>query len=296
MNKIYLICDESGSKGFSDNKEKTVGEFGIFAGYFLNESNIESLKSEFKAIYDKYSTEDGKLHITDLKSSLQETLRNEVFECLKKNEVSCVFEAISVQGFNINFENTNEIRQEQINHLIDKFSFSKNSNAIRLHSELFQGLFGKAIAYYIDKYGDENINLKVITDNIDNPLKIEFEQKANELIKPFPEIAKIKAYDKTKKEPIVKDLEFKSKELQADNISKTKFELIVDDNEFTLIADILANSLLYYIRQEVEKNHNINLNSLDAIKNHPLSNSFYGLSDESNINIVSDIIYGRKEE
>ena len=44
MNEIYLICDESGSKGFSDNDEQFDGDFGLFAGYFLNQSNIQKMK------------------------------------------------------------------------------------------------------------------------------------------------------------------------------------------------------------------------------------------------------------
>jgi hypothetical protein len=80
MSKIYLICDESGSKGFSDNAEKFEGEFGLFAGYFLTEDNIGEMKIVFETIYKEYSGHDGKLHITDLDETEQRKLRTVVFE------------------------------------------------------------------------------------------------------------------------------------------------------------------------------------------------------------------------
>lgn len=294
MKKLYLICDESGAKGFSDNKEQSHGEFGIFAGYLIDESKIENSKIELKVIYDKYSTGDGKIHITDLESSLQENLRTEVFDWLEKNDISCAYEAISVQGFNSAYESLNAIKEVQVSSLSQKYSFSKNLDLDRLHSELFQGLFGKAIAFFIEKYGEENINITVVTDKIDDKIKKEFMTKAKEIINPLLKDIKVKAFDKFKNIPVVKNIKFKSEQINNDNISKTNFEIIVEDNELTLIADIIANSLLYYIKQEIENNPDINLNSSIAIKNHPLLNLFYGLSEKRNANIVSDVIFKRK--
>jgi hypothetical protein len=38
---IYLICDESGAKGYADTHEKQLGEVGVFAGFLLAESSLD---------------------------------------------------------------------------------------------------------------------------------------------------------------------------------------------------------------------------------------------------------------
>lgn len=32
MEKFFLVCDESGAKGYSDNKEQYEGEIGVMGG------------------------------------------------------------------------------------------------------------------------------------------------------------------------------------------------------------------------------------------------------------------------
>lgn len=295
MKKTYLICDESGAKGFSDNDEKFEGEFGIFAGYLVTEENFEKMKSEFQCIYEKYETDTGKLHITDLEKTNQENLRNEVFAILISNDIPIVYEAISVRGYKINSDMLSKLKNDNIEKLKDDFSFSKNIDLTRLHSDLFEGIFGKFIAHSIDTFGEnEEIQLEVITDNIDKQLKKEFEGKAKELIAPFPSSSKVKAFDKNNKKPISKKIKFSSQQLDNDSISKIKFEIKVQDDALTLIADILANSLYYFIKQELNINVNINLNSNVAIAKYPLLKQIYGLSTKTNVNIVSDIIYRRE--
>lgn len=291
MAKLYLICDESGSKGFAHNQETFEGEFGVFAGYLLKENDYDRLKRIFQDIYKKYELPGQKLHITDLAPEMQQKLREEVFELLKEEKLTCVYEAISVKGYNREYLKISEIKDKQREELKEKFTFSNNVERERLHSELFQALFGKAIAYFIDMFGGLPY-IFVITDNIDNTLKKEFEIKARELINPFETPMQIKAFDKEKKAPVSKTVTFTS-EILNDEISDTKFEITVEDNSLTLVADILANSILYYIKQSVSQNPNIILNSKEAIAGHPLTELFYGMSSEIISNFVSDQIYGR---
>lgn len=293
MDKLYFICDESGAKGFADNKEKFAGEYGVFAGYFLTDKNYHNLKNQFKSIYDQYVTVEQKLHITDLTPENQENLRKAVFKCLQNENIPCVYEAISVKGYNRKFVTLTEIKTKQIEELSDKLSFSKNDNKGRLHSELFQALFGKAIAFYNDTIGNQ-IYIQIITDNVDNKLKKEFEVKAKELINPFEKPIVINAFDKIKKQPLSKTLIFSSEQLN-DNISKTNFNIDVVDNELTLVADILANTVSYFLKKAVAKNPNVVLNSKEAIQDHPLFTLFYGLSTDEFCYFVSDKTYGRED-
>ena len=293
MMKIYLICDEAGSKGFSTNKEKEEGEFGLFAGYFLSESNYLLFGQEFQNISKKYAKPGQKLHITDLDPVMQECLRNDVFNCLRNNNIIIAYEAIYVSGFNNLFEKNNSIKNEVIKDLDTRFSLSSNKENERLHSVLFQALFSKAIAYYIDIYSDVPI-IEVIIDNIEDTLKNEFEEKAKELINPFPSTKVIKAFDRIEKQPVSGKISFNSNDLN-DDISRTTFYITVIANEYTMIADVLANSINHYLKKAIAKDADAVLNSQKAIGEYPLMNLIYGLSDENYINIVSDILYKRKE-
>ena len=62
------------------------------------------------------------------------------------------------------------------------------------------------------------------------------------------------------------------REIEGENIQweDIQFEIITENSNLTFIADILANSTHYYIKQEIIKNKDINLNSKIAVKNHPL--------------------------
>ena len=62
-----------------------------------------------------------------------------------------------------------------------------------------------------------------------------------------------------------------------------------------MIADVLANSLYHYLKKAIAKDADAVLNSQKAIGEYPLMKLIYGLSDENYINIVSDILYKRKE-
>lgn len=293
MNKVYLICDESKSKGFSDNDETFEGEFGVFAGYLLDNENFGKIEFESQKIHSKYSQSDKKIHITDLEKSKMEELRNDVFNLLSENKINCVFEAISVKGYKRSHDAMIETEKEFAADLIHKYSFSKNNKSERLHSDLFEGIFSKAIAYFIDKLNDK-FSMTIITDMIDEPVRKEFEQKAKEFLTPFPSTITEKRYNKIEKKPESIKTTFKTNEIESDDFSKIEFEIVSEDNSLTLIADVLANSLSYYILQEVILNADINLNSKNAINKYPIKQLFYGLSSDTNINIVSDEIFGRK--
>lgn len=281
MSKIFLICDESGAKGFSDNQEQHDGQFGIMAGYFLNDSNKDELTEKFGKIYSKYQSESQeKLHITDLTPEQQESLRNDVFDCFRENNIEYSYEAIYVQGYYESYETIRKITKKCEE---------------RLHSELFQGLFGKSIAYFMSKYDDENIEIEVVTDTIDDGIKKEFEQRMKELIKPFPFQKTLTSFDKEKQEVKKYSLQMNCDFLN-DEITKTKSDIKIIDNELTLIADVLVNSLHYYIKQNVHSDLSLELNSPKAITTFPISCLAYGLSTPQEPNIMSDRLFKRREK
>ncbi len=80
--KTYLICDESGFKGFSDKTIRQENDIGVFAGYCISETSLYDIRNIANYIANKYKNSDGKTHITDLSIENQMNLRKEVFDVL----------------------------------------------------------------------------------------------------------------------------------------------------------------------------------------------------------------------
>jgi hypothetical protein len=78
MISATFVIDESGAKGYSGNREKDIGELGVIAGFIVPNAQFEKVESEITAITKNYLI-NGKLHITDLKPSEQESLRDSIF-------------------------------------------------------------------------------------------------------------------------------------------------------------------------------------------------------------------------
>ncbi len=51
---VYLICDESGAKGYADIPEQYPGETGVFAGFFITEPQFEAISADLQYISDQY--------------------------------------------------------------------------------------------------------------------------------------------------------------------------------------------------------------------------------------------------
>lgn len=98
MNTVFLVIDESGAKGYSDKKESYPGEVGVMAGFLIPEKYILMVRNELEEIKANYFS-DSKIHITDLESEDQESLRSEIYDYFIKRNIICVFEAIYSEGF-----------------------------------------------------------------------------------------------------------------------------------------------------------------------------------------------------
>lgn len=83
---MIVICDESGAKGYSNQKEKYPGEFGLFAGYVLkNDSQLEKIESELSNIFNEVELpENQKKHLSSLNSELAEKFDVMFLKFLKK--------------------------------------------------------------------------------------------------------------------------------------------------------------------------------------------------------------------
>ena len=111
MTTMYLICDESGAKGYSDKEEKYLGEIGVMAGFAFSEKDLNEIRSDLGKIASPFFAE-GKLHITDLSADDQVLLRNRLFNYLKERNIICLYEAIYSEGFYKQYEIINDFKNQ----------------------------------------------------------------------------------------------------------------------------------------------------------------------------------------
>ncbi|MBY0540369.1 MAG: hypothetical protein K2P52_03020 [Campylobacterales bacterium] len=261
MQKLALIIDESGAKNYSDKQEQYEGEFGIMVGFLIPYEYLEMCKDTSKSIFHEFKN-NGKLHITDLEDNEQKKLRDKVYMLFKEYKVGWFYHGTFVQDF---FESENKL----------KLSSNQKSS---LHYEVFKGVFFKALDFYRMHCKDiKKIDIEIITDNLDKGIIKLFKKNLQDSIILMTKRTLSKTlhtYNKETNELIscTRTSKLEVREIEGENIQweDIQFEIITENSNLTFIADILANSTHYYIKQEIIKNKDINLNSKIAVKNHPL--------------------------
>lgn len=293
MKTIYLICDESGAKGCSDKQENYSGEVGVMAGFIFLKERLSEIRSDLEKITSPFFTE-GKLHITDLSPNDQERLRNNLFSYLKERNILCLYEAIHSEGFRTQYKMINDLNNNARAQRRSKIKISNNKSKGLLYEQLFQGFFGKAVAYCTDHIG-EKFCLVVITDKIDASIKKSFENTAKELLSSGNnlKVKTVTGYDPVKEE-VVKG-EITSKIEDPNNLlgdfSGVKFTIEMEDSCLTLTADVIANSIYHHFRSREEKAIGNALNTIDAVKGHSLESIIYVLWENDALNYFADALY-----
>jgi hypothetical protein len=112
MQSVTLVVDESGAKGFSDNREAVIGELGVIAGLLIPSKCVSRVETDISSIVSGLSST-GKLHITDLDLSAQQKLREELFSYLLGVSACCVYEAIYVEGLYSHQQLVSDIQADQ---------------------------------------------------------------------------------------------------------------------------------------------------------------------------------------
>lgn len=263
---MICVVDESGAKGYADNQEQKLGEFGNVAGIFFLEKDYILIKKQADTIYQKYKNSKTKLHITELTPDLKKKLREEIFNLIINNEISWVFQAIYTNGFyNESYAKNKEKYRET------KFHYS-------LHTELLKTILIQGISL-LNFLNLEN--LKFIIDRVDtdtinklNKTKNEFILDSFNEITPgeLSETGSKKIYDKKNKK--LKKVEYTIKITgDLDDIKylrKLNIDIINDNNNqynsLTLIADVLSNFVYMNLNKKIKNKIGIELNSRDHFK------------------------------
>ncbi|WP_155988714.1 hypothetical protein [Thioalkalivibrio sp. ALE17] len=292
METVLLVLDESGAKGYDNNKEQHQGEFGVMAGFALPESKAEAFVSGLSDIVQSFAT-DGKLHITDLEPEAQETLRQRLFEYFSECRALWFYEAVYVQGFHEAHGRGKQLVEEALGARRSAVKLSSNPTKESLHGELFLGAFGSGLALTMDYIGSP-VHLKVLTDRVDAPLLKKFEAQAGQLLNVGqPDRTEVTGFDTEKKEIVRGAIETSvvSGHDALGDFSGITYEIECDDNLLTLAADVLANSVHHHLKQIQDNTPGASLNSPEAIHGHPLQHLVYGAPAGAGSVNVADTIY-----
>ena len=281
--KIYLICDESGAKGYSNKTEQYEGETGVFSGIFVPENKIERIRDNLNEISSSYFTNE-KCHLTDLPDSKKESLRADIYKVISDEKLMCIYEAIHAEGFYAEHRRIDDIKDTMKTGIKSDIKMSRNPKHGSLHAALFQGLFCKAIAYCIDTFPND-YDLIFLSDNIDKPILKSFRECAEEVTDFSPTEKTITGYDSKKQKGVKWKMKISSEIPESYGFSdfeSATYEIEIEpkNSGLTLVADILANSINYIFRSREENDIGKPLNDIDSIANHPLVAQFYGLMSQ----------------
>jgi len=293
MGHIYLIIDESGAKGYSKNRESYAGEFGIMAGFFIQGEYFKSVESDLELMLDEYKI-NGKLHITDLDPDAQSALRQEVFSYLKSANACIVYDAQYVDGLHANAQMVNELKDEAKKQKRSNIKISDSEFELLLHVSLFEGVFNYALEVCYKLYWN-TFDLDIISDNIDKPIIKKFEASVEDILKmgQTKKIRDVSGYDPDKEEVLKGRIETEviGSGGMFPDFSKSNVKISTSDSVFTVVADIIANSLHYHFKSLQKGTPGISLNNRIALKGYELESLIYCIHDGVTEESMSDILF-----
>ena len=293
MPSVTFALDESGAKGYSDNREKVKGELGVVAGVLVPTEHVSRVVSDIGEITERFRT-NGKLHITDLQPSDQEFLRNQIFSYLALVNARWVYEAMYVEGLYSSAQLVSSLRENAKKNIRSGVKVPSNEKKYLLHSQLLLGAFGKAVAFCLDNVGN-TVHLNVITDQLDNSIVKKFKIDANRILNIGKKSErKVTGFDTATQKVVTGSITTEITEgVDAlGDFSGVTYEVAVSDSPLTLVADIIANSVHHHLSSLQDKEPGCRLNTLESIRGHQLDEFVYGVTGlESDTPQVADTIF-----
>ena len=275
--RAILACDESGAKGYANQREEFHGEVGVMAGILIHEKIAEETHAAFQGIYKEFKPSTAnKLHIADLRPERQEALRKEIYRTIVWLGLPCFWYAIHVEGLFRSHAEHQQLLKEIRPPASPRFKRgSRRENPALLHEELFNGFFGNVMAFMEDN-NVEDVAIRIKTDRVDEATVKRFEASAKRFLDDGP-LESIRTALDTETGEIVRG----SVKTQVDwpdwlrltaNVVDLKVECA--DDGITLAADILANSLNHlFVNRDPEELYGP-LNNAMAVRRHPLAEYF----------------------
>ncbi|MDR0788452.1 MAG: hypothetical protein LBG44_11410 [Gemmatimonadota bacterium] len=279
MPSVILVVDESGSKGFSDNRESVTGEFGVMAGLLIPAEYKSRVEVDVNYIASKFHFS-GKRHITTLRETDQKNLRKEIFDYLLSRSARWVYEAIYVEGMHSWQKNLSEFTDMQRADSQSRIKRSQNKRSASLHQELFTGVFGKSVEFCIDQLG-RNVSVDVVTDRVDDSVLKLFDEAAQKVLHVGNWKQKVSGYNPDSQKVVKGVITLKvTKGMEHfGDLSGVKHSIAVSQSALTIVADVMVNSVHHHLRSLQSSKPGCALNTAEAIAGHPLASIVYGVAE-----------------
>ncbi len=280
--KVNLLIDESGRLGYSD-KETLDDDITVVAGVIIDPYDLQKFSKVVYKILDSISLDvadsNGKIHITDLPPNKMEYLREQIFNAIETFQLPLVF--TSLLSKKIHDKYSKNVKEHDL--LVASQAIkgiSLNSNKTRFvesyQVQAFNYTYIKAVIFCL-KNLNIPVELEVVTDRIDEEIVRLYKEKINEFHdigndKPMRGSRYIKGtgvvqkYEVTVKSAINDPMD----SLIKNSIGFLTQEPIVH----SIVADVVANSVHYYLKESIASVSNGKFDELEAIKKHPLYERF----------------------
>ncbi|EPF1537138.1 hypothetical protein ABRZ82_21620 [Vibrio vulnificus] len=295
MNKFYLACDESGRLGYVDKNTNKIGEVTVVAGIIMDDASFQTFADEVGLIVTKYqdSTKSCKFHITDFEPEVATSVRNAIFNLIKEFKYPLVYGAQYYSAFSRKYQ----AQKETVDTIVQvqksqgrTVSYPMKHIKKLAQAECFYNLYTKT-ACFIAEVTQEPFQIKVLSDEIDGKTLKNYEEQVVRLHKPSvrkPLSGKrfVQSNKTVEKFSVSSNLRIDSPITEIlENSSGTVSK---DQIVHSIVADVIANSVNYYLGQYAIKSNFHYLNIRAAIAEHPLASQFVGLGLEST---VTDKLY-----
>ncbi|MDH0796450.1 MULTISPECIES: hypothetical protein [Pseudomonas] len=299
--RVFFYCDESGAKGYADQKEAFPGEIGVFAGILVPEQLHADLSEKFDTIALQFKPAEGKLHIADLPDEQKGALRQALFDEIQAAGLPCFWYAIHVAGLNDYYTQQNELlRTSRAAVEAQRISPARvKTGSVReelpsMHVQLFAGLHAHIVAFLLER-GLTNVDLEIRTDQVDSPLNKKFEEVATELLETDPQVIQTTGYDTLEKKVVHGQMTISVQypaEMEIPPVIRSLSIKPIDDSDgLVLAADVLANSLHHHFKNRTEEELYSPLNEPEAVARHPLFEHLDAFYNWGTGDFIGDSLY-----
>lgn len=289
VRRVIVACDESGAKGHANQREQRDGEVGVFTGILFDADREAAIRPDFQNVYDRFVPSNGKFHISDLDPAAQQTLRSTVNAAVAKHGRPCFWYAIHAEGFHdFHAAQWKIIGDAQAVHLARGAPRvkrgSQRENPPSMHVHLFSGLHAHVVAHLAEKEITP-VEIEFRSDKIDASIVAKFETEAKRLLHDGPYIKEATGFDTVDRKVVHGRIEIQTTlppELDI-NIDIRRLTILTDTakDPFVLAADVLANSLVYLFHKRPPEEKYQPLNTIDAVRRHPLVANFDAFNEWS---------------
>jgi hypothetical protein len=298
VRRMIVACDESGAKGYANQREQRDGEVGVFAGILIDATQEAAIRPDFQDVYDRFVPSNGKFHIADLDPAAQQALRDAVNAAVAKHNLPCFWYAIHAEGFYDFHATQRKSIEDALTARLARGAprvkrGSRRENPPSMHVHLFSGLHAHVVAHLAEQ-NISPVEIEFRSDKIDAPIIAKFETEAGRLLDEGPYVKAVTGFDTVDLKVVHGRIEIQTTlppELDVD-IDIRRMTIFTDTakDPFVLAADVIANSLAYLFHTRPPEEKYQPLNTIEAVRRHPLAANFDAF-DEWSFDYTGDGIW-----